>query len=179
MKKRFDAKHLTTAALLLAAAFILSWIEFALSIPMVIPGMKIGLANLAIVFTMYYCGNKDALLVLGGRLILNAVLFGNAASLIYSAAGGVLSFVIMCICKKLLSKNSDKNIITVSAAGGIFHNVGQLIAAFAVVNSFAPLVYLPYLIIGGLAAGILNGFISKRILSCSYFKNNRTAAETK
>lgn len=165
MKNRVNSKRLTTMALLLAAAFILSWIEFIVAIPMIIPGIKIGLANLAILFTIYYCGKKDAFLVLTGRLILNAILFGNLASLIYSAAGGLLSFAAMCLCEKIFKEN----IVTVSAIGGVFHNIGQLIAAFVMLRSFAPVVYTPYLILGGIAAGFLNGLISKRILACRYF----------
>ena len=70
-------KRLTAIALLLTAAFILSWLEMILSLPMPLPGIKIGLANLAILFALYYCGAGDAFFVLTGRLILNAVLFGN------------------------------------------------------------------------------------------------------
>ena len=88
-------KRLTADALLLTTAFILSWIEIMISLPAAVPGIKIGLANLAILFAMYYCGNADAFFVLVGRIILSAFLFGNVSSLIIGAAGGMLSFAVM------------------------------------------------------------------------------------
>ncbi len=167
MQKKVDAKRLTTLAMLLTAAFILSWIELMVSLPMVVPGIKIGLANLAILFSIYYCGSRDTLGILCGRLVLNAILFGNAASLIYSVSGGLLSFAVMCIAKKILP---DK-MITVSIIGGVFHNIGQLAAAMVVLKTPMLIYYMPYLIIGGIAAGAFNGFVVKRILSCSFFSS--------
>ena len=96
-RKNNSAKRVATVSIFIAVAFVLSWIELILSITTPIPGIKIGLANLAILFTMYYCSEKDAFMVLVGRLVLNAMLFGNVNSLIYSIAGGLLSFVIMVI----------------------------------------------------------------------------------
>ncbi len=166
MRKRINVKRLTNLAMLLAVAFVLSWIEFVVSVPMVIPGIKIGLANLAILFSLYYCGGKDTFLVLCGRLLLNAMLFGSVVSLIYSAAGGLLSFAVMCLCKRFFTKH----ILTVSILGGIFHNIGQLLAAFVVLKTPSVLCYYaPYLIIGGIAAGAFNGIISNKILSCAVF----------
>ena len=158
-------KRLTAIALLLTAAFILSWLEMILSFPMPLPGIKIGLANLAILFALYYCGAGDAFFVLTGRLILNAVLFGSASSFIFSAAGGLLSFAVMCICKRLFGRH----VIYVSISGGVFHNIGQLIAAGLVLST--PLwAYVPYLILGGIAAGLLNGIIVSRLLKSRPFR---------
>lgn len=164
-KRQVYTKRLATVSILLAVAFVLSWIELIVSIPMPIPGIKIGLANLAILFTLYYCGGKEAFLVLVGRLILNAILFGNINSLIYSIAGGVLSFVVMLICKKFF----PNQIIYISVIGGVFHNMGQLAAASIIMNTFLSW-YIPYLIIGGILAGLFNGIIAKRLLLCSWFK---------
>lgn len=158
-------KRLTAIALLLTVAFILSWLEMILSFPMAVPGIKIGLANLAILFTMYYCGAADAFFVLIGRLILNAVLFGNVSSFIFSAAGGLLSFVIMCICKRLFGRH----VIYVSIIGGVFHNIGQLIAAGIVLET-SFIAYAPYLILGGIAAGFLNGVVVSRLLKSGAFR---------
>ncbi len=168
MKKRdYKTKRLTLAALLIAVAFILSWIEMIISFPVAVPGIKIGLANIAILFAMYYCGITDAACVLVGRLVLSALLFGNASSLIIGAAGGVLSFAVMLLCKKMFGKH----IIYVSIVGGTAHNIGQLIAASVIVRtSFFS--FLPYLIIGGTAAGAFNGFLVSRLLNSSFFKNN-------
>lgn len=158
-------KRLTADALLLAAAFILSWIEMMIPVPVPIPGIKLGLANLAILFTLYYCGAPDALFVLCGRLVLNALLFGNASSLIFSAAGGLAAFIVMCIMKAVLKER----VIIVSIAGGVFHNMGQLAAA-GIVISVSVWAYVPYLVLGGIAAGTLNGIAADRLLKCPAFK---------
>ena len=163
-RKNNSAKKIATVSVLITVAFVLSWIEMILSITTPIPGIKIGLANLAILFTMYYCGSKDAFLVLIGRLVLNAILFGNVNSLIYSVAGGLLSFLIMLIFKKLF----PKHIVYISIAGGVFHNIGQLLAASIVMNTFLSW-YMPYLIIGGILAGLFNGIVCSRLLKSSWF----------
>ena len=166
-RKNNSAKKIATVSVLIAVAFVLSWVEMILSITPPIPGIKIGLANLAILFTMYYCSSKDAFLVLIGRLVLNSILFGNVNSLIYSVAGGSLSFIIMLILKKFF----PKHIIYVSIAGGVFHNIGQLLAASIVMNTFLSW-YMPYLIIGGILAGLFNGIVCSRLLKSSWFGNN-------
>ena len=166
-RKNNSAKRVATVSILIAVAFVLSWIELILSITTPIPGIKIGLANLAILVTMYYCSEKDAFMVLVGRLVLNAMLFGNVNSLIYSIAGGLLSFVIMVIYKKFF----PKHIIYISITGGVFHNIGQLIAASVVMNTFLSW-YIPYLIIGGIIAGLFNGIVCQKLLKSSWFKNN-------
>lgn len=173
MRERLsNTKRLAADALLLTVAFALSWIEFIIALPMPVPGVKIGLANLAILFALYYCGIPDALLVLAGRLLLSAILFGNASSLIFSAAGGLLSFAVMVVCKRLFGKH----IICVSITGGVFHNIGQLIAA-SFIASVPFLYYAPYLIIGGIAAGAFNGFIVSRILKCRYFSDPHSGTD--
>ena len=148
-------KLLASVAILIAAAFILSWLEMLLSIPMIIPGVKLGLANLAILFALYYCGVLPACYVLAGRLLLSAILFGNVTSLIMSITGGLVSFLVMCLCKRLFSRH----IIYVSICGGIAHNLGQLLAASLLLQT-SYLWLIPYLLIGGIAAGAFNGFIA-------------------
>ena len=159
-----QTKRLAADALLLTTAFILSWIEMIISLPVAVPGIKIGLANLAILFTMYYCGNTDAFVVLVGRLILSALLFGNVSSLIIGAAGGILSFAVMILCRRLFGKH----IVYVSITGGVFHNIGQLTAASVMLGT-SFIMLLPYLILGGIAAGSFNGFIAERLLKSKAF----------
>lgn len=158
--KPIKTKKLTMLALILAIAFILSWIEYIISLPVAIPGIKIGLANLAILFTLYVFNVGDTFLVLVGRLLLNALLFGNVLSLIYSAAGGVLSFIVMALCVKIFNMNT----VITSIFGGIFHNFGQTIIAFFILNNALVWTYFPYLLIGGIITGAFNGIIINKIL---------------
>lgn len=163
---KFDkTKSLTLTAMLLAAAFILSWVERAIEIPMIVPGIKLGLANIVIMFTMCTCAKKEAFMVLAGRLILNALLFGNFLSLIYSVTGGLLSFAVMCVALSVFKMPP----IVVSICGGIFHNIGQLTMACIVMKSLAVWSYLPYLIIGGIVTGAINGFIVKKVSTFKIF----------
>ena len=161
-------KRLTKISLLIAAAFILSWIEFIINIPMVIPGIKLGLANIVILFTLCTCSKSDALYVLVGRLLLNALLFGNISSLLYSACGGLLSFAVMCSAMKFLRLKATP----LSILGGISHNIGQLLVACFMMKTSAVWVYLPYLIIGGTLAGTLNGMTVKKITILNNNKND-------
>lgn len=168
--RSYRIRILASVAILIAVAFALSWIEMIISIPMVIPGIKLGLANLSILIALYYCGSLAAFFVLAGRLILCSVLFGNISSLIISAAGAILSFLVMLICKRLFGKH----IVYVSICGGVSHNIGQLIAAsFLVRTSYMWLV--PYLIIGGISAGAFIGFACDRILKYTVFRTKDTS----
>ena len=146
-------------SVLLAIAFILSWIEAVIP-PLVpsIPGIKIGFANIIILFSVFNLKKSETLMILSARLVLNALFFGNAVSLIYSAAGGFLSFAAMITIKKISQKE-----IPSSIGGGIFHNIGQISAAYLVLGSAAVFSYLPYLIISGILTGALNGFITGKI----------------
>ena len=161
-------KRIAYRGVFIALGLVLSYIETFVPLTAIAPGIKIGLANLAILFTMYYCSEKDAFLVLVSRLILNAILFGNVNSLIYSVAGGVLSFIVMVICKRLF----PKHIVYISITGGVFHNIGQITAASIIMNTFLSW-YMPYLIIGGIIAGLFNGIVCQKLLKSSWFKNNR------
>lgn len=160
MGKRFKkTQRMMVIAMLITAAFVLSWLEMTVSLPMVIPGVKLGLANAAILFAIYRCGYPDAFFVLAGRLILSSILFGNASAMIMSISGGVVSFLAMAAAKLFL----DRHVVIVSMTGGVFHNIGQLVSASILLNtSFAYLA--PYLILGGIASGWLIGFVVSRLL---------------
>ncbi len=147
-------------AVLTALALIFSYIEFLLPLPLGIPGVKLGLANLVIVVALYMVGARCAFLVNLVRVLLAALLFGNVFSGVYAFAGALVSFAAMCLIKKtgLFSPAG------VSIAGGVFHNVGQLaVAAFIIENAKIAL-YFPVLLISGLVTGLVIGVLSVLIL---------------
>ena len=116
----------------LALALVCSYVESLIPISFGIPGVKLGLTNIVVILMLYTIGAKDAILISVLRIILAGFMFGNAFSIIYSLAGGILSFVVM-----LLLKNTGKlKILSISTAGGISHNVGQLIVAALVVENY-------------------------------------------
>ena len=149
--------------LLIALAFVFSYIEFLIPVNVGIPGAKLGLANLVIIVALYTLNEKDAFVLSMIRIVLVGFTFANLASMLYSLAGGILSFLAM-----LLAKRTNKLSMTgVSVLGGVFHNVGQIIMAIWIVKTTSLVYYLPVLIVSGLAAGvaigILGAMVTKRI----------------
>lgn len=144
----------------LALALVCSYVESLIPISFGIPGVKLGLTNIVVILMLYTIGAKDAILISVLRIILAGFMFGNAFSIIYSLAGGILSFVVM-----LLLKNTGKlKILSISTAGGISHNVGQLIVAAFVVENYNILFYVPVLIIAGIITGFLIGLLAGEIV---------------
>ena len=135
----------------IALAMILSYVESLIPFSFGVPGIKLGLTNVVTVIMMYTYGIPGALGVAVLRAVLSGFMFGNAFSIIYSVAGCVLSFIFMYILKK----TNHFAIISVSAAGGVMHNVGQLIVAANVVKTYSVIYYAPVLIIAEVVTGII------------------------
>lgn len=151
--------------LLLAFALILGYVESLIPFYFGIPGVKLGLANFAIVMTLYLYGSKESLLINVLRITLSAFLFGNMYTLLYSMAGGLLSNCAMIVFKK----TKLFSIIGISMMGGVVHNAGQLLIAYFVVRTTGLLFYAPILLLSGLITGFIIGMIQipvhKRIQS--------------
>lgn len=144
----------------LALALILSYVESLIPFYLGIPGVKLGLTNLIVVVMLYCTGTKEAFGVSVARILLAGFLFGNLFSILYSLAGGVLSFIVMC----LLKKTGRFHVISVSVTGGISHNLGQLIAAAFVVETYDILYYMPFLLIAGVATGFVIGMLAQEFI---------------
>ncbi|HJB00586.1 MAG TPA: Gx transporter family protein [Candidatus Mediterraneibacter merdavium] len=143
-----------------ALALIFSYVETLIPINFGIPGAKLGLANLVIVIVLYKTGGKEALLLSVTRIVLSGFLFGNLFAILYSLAGGLFSLAVMGLVKR----RKSFSIIGVSMAGGVTHNIGQLIVAMLVVKTYQVGYYLPVLMMAGLATGTLIGVISREVL---------------
>ena len=143
-----------------ALALIFSYVESIIPINFGIPGVKLGLANLIIVITLYKMSIKEAYILSVARIVLAGFMFGNLFAILYSLAGGMLSLTIMCILKK-----TDKfSAYGVSMAGGVFHNVGQLLMAAIVLESVSIGYYFPVLLVSGLVTGFVIGFIANEMI---------------
>lgn len=144
-------------------AMILSFVESQIPVFTTVPGMKVGLPNLVMVFLLYRAGWKEAVIVSLIRAFLVALLFGNLQSLIFSISGAVLSLTGMILLKKTGLFSS----IAVSVTGGVLHNVGQIIAACLWTSTVQIAYYLPALLVSGVCAGIaiglIAGFLLKRL----------------
>lgn len=152
-------KKITVMAMTIAVAMILSYIESQIP-PLftAVPGIKMGLANIAVVFALYKLGWKEAGVISLLRVFLVSVMFSplGVMGLFYSLAGAVLSLLVMIGLKaaKLFSS------VAVSVAGGVFHNVGQIIMACILLRTKEIVYYLPVLALSGIAAGVLIGLVA-------------------
>ena len=154
MNKR--TKKLAILAMTISLALILSFIESRIPAFVAIPGIKIGLANIAVIFALYRLGVREAIAVSIVRVIIVSMLFGSVASLIYSVSGAVLSLSIMILLKKLTPLTT----VSISVSGGVMHNVGQIAAASFMLNTNIILYYLPFLLFSGTLAGVVIGVVS-------------------
>lgn len=156
--KRNVAQRVAVDGLLVSLAFIFSYIETLFPLPIGVPGIKLGLANLVVLSCISYLPLAETFVILVARIVLSGFLFGNMASIIYSLAGGLLSFLVMMLMKK----TNVFSIVGVSLTGGVAHNIGQLLVAMLVVSNSGLIYYLPVLILSGAVCGLLIGLIGKK-----------------
>ncbi len=154
------AKRIALLGVMSALAFGLSWLEFLIPLNWTVPGVKLGLANLAVMAALYLAGWGEAAAVSGVRLLLSLFLFGSFSGFLYSLFGAVLSLTGMI----LLKKTGKFGIPGVSMTGAVLHNLGQLFAAGLLTGSAAVVSYLPILLAAGTVTGLANGLILTGIL---------------
>ena len=157
---KYSTKKITTLALTVSLALIFSFIESRIPAFVAIPGIKVGLANIAVIFTLYKLGAKEAIGVSILRVFLVSFLFGTPISLIYSITGATLSLTVMILLKKLTPLSE----VTISVSGAIMHNVGQILAASFMLATNVIVYYLPFLILSGTIAGIAVGSVSALLI---------------
>ena len=143
-----------------AVAIIFGYVESLIPVFVGIPGIKLGLANLAVLFILQKYSWKEAAFVSVVRIIVIGFMFGNMFSILYSLAGGVVSLTVMTVMKKF----SGFSIIGISVAGGVSHNIGQLIIACMIAMSSSLLYYAPVLLISGVITGLLIGILTQEVL---------------
>ena len=157
------SKKIAYLGLFTALAMILSFVESQIPALMAIPGIKVGLPNIALVFVLYRLGAKEALGISFVRVFLVSLLFGNLQMFTFSLAGAMLSMLGMI----LLKKTGWFSVITVSIMGGILHNVGQIVAACLWTQTAEVALYLPVLLVSGFLTGgligLAAGLVTKRL----------------
>ena len=157
-----SVKRLTRLSLLTALALILFTVEMQLPSLAPIPGVKLGLANIVTVYAMFALGPADTLAVLLARIVLGAVFSGQPSSVLYSLAGGILCYLTMLPCRRLLSL---RQLWLCSVIGAIFHNIGQLGMAILITRTPALVGYLPILLLIGIPAGVFTGLCAQLIVN--------------
>ena len=149
-------KKVAFLSMSIALAMILSFVESQIPALVAVPGIKVGLPNIVIVFLLYRVGWKETVLVSLFRIFLVSLLFGNIQSMTFSLLGAFLSLLFMILLKKLQLFSC----ITVSVVGGVLHNVGQILAACFWTQTTQIAFYLPVLLISGTVAGTLIGLLA-------------------
>ncbi len=165
-----STKKLTTIAMLSALALALSWLEAMIPFQPGLPGVKLGLANLVIVFALYRMDSRSALLINVVRILLAGLLFSGPFGTLYSMAGGAASLAVMA---GLMGWNRRRSIngriilfsiLGISMAGGVFHNLGQLVIAIVFISSLNLIYYFPVMILSGIVTGLVNGAVARLLL---------------
>ena len=155
-----NTKKLTTMAITISFALILSYIESRIPAFVAIPGIKAGLANIAVIFALYKLGVKEAAIISVIRVLLVSTLFGTPVSLIYSLSGAILSLTVMITLKKLTPLGE----VAVSVCGGVLHNLGQILVAAVLMKTAAIGYYMIVLTVTGVISGVLVGLCGALLL---------------
>lgn len=155
-------KDITKIAILTSICVVISIIEsYFTFIGDIIPGLKLGLANIVIIFALYKCGFKTALLVSLIRVLIVAILrTGFGINFFFSLSGALFSIIAMTILMK-----TKLSIIGVSIIGSIFHSIGQVLIGIIMLDNYNVIYYLPYLLIFSIPTGIIIGIITKKIIN--------------
>lgn len=157
---KIKPKSIALLGICAALAMVLSYVESFIPVSFAVPGIKLGLANIAVIFALYKLGAKEAVLVSLVRIVWIAILFGNVLTLAYSVAGAALSLTLM-----ILLKRADRfSVVGVSVVGGIMHNTGQILVAMLIMETAQIVYYLPALCISGIAAGVAVGAVSALLI---------------
>ena len=154
-------KKLALMALLTAIALTIFVVENQLPAPVPIPGVKLGLANIITLVTMLLLGKKEAGAVLLVRVLMGAMFAGSPSTLLFSAAGGALAWLVMCLTVGLFG---EKQLWIVSALAGLAHNAGQLLTCALVVKTPGVLAYAPVLAVSGVITGVFTGFAAMYLI---------------
>lgn len=147
-------KRLTTLAVFTVVALTIFVVESAIPVPVPIPGIKLGLANIVTLLVLLNYRPADAFFVMLARILLSAMFAGQAMTLLYSLCGGALCFIAMCVVNRFLS---GKYIFITSVFGALFHNLGQTAVAYLTLESISVLAYLPFLTLSAVVTGLFTG----------------------
>ena len=154
------SKKAAYIGVLTGLAVCLSLLERLIPLSSPVPGVKLGLGNVAVLVTLYSFGGGAAFFVTAVRVLLTGAMYGGLSGIMYGAAGGFLS----CLIMLLLKRTNRPTVIGVSMAGGVFHNAGQIFVAAMIVDNWGMMYYLPGLILSGTAAGAVTGFCARLLL---------------
>ncbi len=154
-------RRIATDGVLLALALILGYIDSLIPMPIPVAGIKLGLANLIVIFALYKLSPAEAAMISIVRVVLSGLMFAGLSGIMYSLAGAVLSFAVMWIMKSL----TDHHVVVVSVCGSIAHISGQLIVAGLMTSLAIVTYYAPVLLVSALITGIIIGMLANILIT--------------
>lgn len=157
-----EARMWARVGVIAALALVLSYIETFIPLPVPVPGVKLGLANVAVLIALKVMDVKSVALVAFVKVLAAGFLFGNPVMMLYSAGGTVLAFVAMAA----LSRIRGLSVVLVAIVGAVLHNIGQIAVASVILGTPAVWVSMPLLVIAACATGALSGAATNYTLSC-------------
>lgn len=158
-------RRIALCGVFIALAMILSYLENLVPIPVAVPGVKLGLANLITILALQRLGLKETAIISVGRILLSGVLFGNFAIILYSLAGATSSILVMCLLKKC----KVFTVTGISVGGAVAHNFGQILVAVFVMENVHIFYYMTVLAITGTIAGVVVGILANYLLKNIHF----------
>lgn len=156
-----NVKRITQLALLTTIALIIFIVELRIPNLVPIPGVKLGLANIVIVYAMYHCTAKETFMVMITRILLGSIFGGNISSIFYSLGGAVLCLLGMLLFRRVIDQ---QHIWICSILGAVLHNIGQISVAIIMMKTTAVIAYLPFLLISGCIAGAFTGICAQILI---------------
>ena len=155
-----QARRIAVCGMLLALMLVLGFVESQLPVAAGVPGIKLGLSNGVLLFALYLLDIPSAILLMVLKILLSGFLFGNPSSMMYAAAGGVLSLAVMALLRRIGSLDA----VPVSMAGGLMHNVGQVALAMIILQTPGLLVYMAVLMAVGMVTGLATGLAARAVI---------------
>ena len=155
------ARRIALSGLLTSLMLVFGLIERQFPLPIAVPGVKLGLANSVLLYSLYMLGIRQSVVLMLLKALLSWLIYMSLSAMLYSLAGGVLSLIAMILVMRI----KGVSVIGVSALGAVFFNVGQILAAMLVLNTPQLLLtYLPVLMISGVVTGVLTGMVAQTVM---------------
>ena len=155
------ARRIALSGLLTSLMLVFGLIERQVPLPIAVPGVKLGLANSVLLYSLYMLGVRQSVVLMLLKALLSWLIYMNLSAMLYSLSGGVLSLIAMILAMRI----RGVSVIGVSALGAVFFNVGQILAAMLVLNTpQLMLTYLPVLMISGVVTGVLTGTVARSVM---------------
>ncbi|MDR2931660.1 MAG: Gx transporter family protein [Oscillospiraceae bacterium] len=162
MRDKVNIRKITTLALFLAFALVAGIAERYIPISFSVPGVRLGLANVVVLAALYLFAFTDALTLVLLKCVLSVFIAGSFTSFVYSLSGSLLSLLVMALLLRVVGGTASP--VGISVIGAVFHNIGQLIAAAAVMRTVTVFAYLPMLMVSGVLTGVIIGVLVKYVL---------------